>query len=292
MLRFQLNPLKSLMVLYMFVFANITYADTCQIDVPSQVVLSNYDPSINAPAQHAFTVRIRAVTACRARLQVDRLDGVGSVKLVGSGSAGLRVRLAQDMQFVVPLQASPNDLASWNLTAGQIVTYVIWMSPIAQQWVNAGSYQVPMQLRLVNSTGSTLDQRDVAIVMKSEATTKIAFSGTGSRSARLDFGELSSGARRSTALDAWANTPYRVTLSSLNRGYLQNTSVSKNVADSKIAYNARLNGVPISLSVGFASLMIQNLGQTRHQLDVDIAAVQRLLAGEYRDDLLITVAAQ
>lgn len=282
---------KSLM-LSLLVWVQASYAETCQLDVPGQVVLPSHDPSASSRSQYALTIRVRAVTACTVRLQVDRLDSLGEIKLSGAGAGGLRVGLNQDASYAVPLQATPNDIASWKLEAGQIATYAIWISPLIQQWVSAGFYQAPIHLRLLNSSGATLDDRDVVLIAKLDATTKITFAGNGSRFSRLDFGEISAGAVRSAILDVWANASHRITLTSQNRGYLQNARIQADAADAKIAYSVRLSGQPMPLSTGVASVAVQNLGQTRHQLDVEIGAVQRLLAGEYMDDLLITIVAQ
>ncbi|MFM2083783.1 MAG: hypothetical protein RLY95_601 [Pseudomonadota bacterium] len=279
-------------VLGLLLWMQASYAETCQLDVPGQVVLPNHDPSASSRSQYALTIRVRAVTACTVRLQVDRLDSLGEVKLSGASVAGLRVGLNQDASYAVPLQAAPNDIASWKLAAGQIATYAIWISPLIQQWVSAGFYQAPIHLRLLNSSGSTLDDRDVVLIAKLDATTKITFAGNGSRASRLDFGEISAGAIRSAVLDVWANATHRITLTSQNRGYMQNARMQADASDAKIAYSVRLSGQPMTLSTGVASVAVQNLGQTRHQLDVEIGAVQRLLAGEYMDDLLITVVAQ
>lgn len=282
---------QALMLAFMLAMACESYADTCQLDTPSQAVLPNYDPSTGYRSQYAFTFRVRAVTNCAVRLQLDRLDNVGEMKLVGADIAGLRLWLSQDGAGTIPLQAAPNDLASWNLVAGQVATYAIWMSPLTQQWIGAGVYQSPIHLRLVNAAGATLDERDIVIAVKSEAVSKVTFAGGGGRIARLDFGEISAGARRNAVLDIWANTPYRIALSSQNYGHLQNARL-RDMADTKIAYTVRLSGQPLALGVGTASLLVQNLGQTRHQFEVELGAVQRLLAGEYADDLLITVTAQ
>lgn len=283
--------LQTFLMLSMVMLASVAHADTCQLDTSTQVTLPNYDPSVTKQAQYAFTLRVRAVTKCQVRLQVDRLDSIGSLKLAGADARGLRLGLSQDVTATVPLQAAPYDLQSWDLAAGQVATYVVWMSLEAQQWVMADSYRAPMRLRLVNTSGATLDEREVVVTVKSDAVSKVAFAGSGGRVARLDFGEISRGARRSVLLDVWANSPYRMTLSSQNSGYLQNTRY-KGALDTKIAYAIRVSGQPLALSSGTASLVIQNLGQTRHQFDVELGAVERLLAGEYADDLLITVTAQ
>lgn len=291
MLKIVFKGCQVLVLTFILSMACESYADTCQLDAPSQVKLPSYDPSTSYRSQYAFIFRVRAVTNCSVRLQIGRLDAVGEIKLVGVDIGGLRIGLSQDAAATIALQAFPNDLASWNLAAGQVVTYTIWMSPLTQQWALAGNYQTPLNLRLINAAGATLDEREIAIVAKAEAVSNVTFAGSGGRVARLDFGEISAGAKRTAVLNIRANTPYRIALTSQNNGYLQNVRL-KDMADTKIAYTVRLSGQPLPLGAGTASVTVQNYGQTRHQFEVELGGVYRLLAGEYADDLLITVTAQ
>lgn len=254
--------------------------------------IQTYDPSANFRIPTAAVLRVRAITDCTVRLQIDRLDGLGELRLTGVDPAALRVQLSQDASGTAPLQATPFDTASWTLLAGQTVAYSIWISPLPQQWVSAGLYQSPLRFRLLDSNGSTLDQRDWLLSMQAQATAKVSFTGMGARVARLDFGEISANARRSAGLDVWANSGYQIKLSSQNRGFMQNKQASVAGRDSQIPYSVNLAGQNLSLASGDASLQSQGNGNLRYQLDVTLGEVQRLLAGEYADDLLITVIAQ
>jgi hypothetical protein len=104
---------------------------------------------------------------------------------------------------------------------------------------------------------------------------------------QFDFGELMQGARRRAVLDVLANTPYQLQLVSARGGKLVNQSFSA----SEVGYALRVDGVVMSAAAGNAALAVERAGSSRHPLEVEIGPVQKVLAGHYADELLITISA-
>lgn len=267
-------------------------AKDCALDPPPQVSVGAYDPA--APFQNpvGWSLRASGDSGCVARLQVDLLDAAGSLLLQGPDGTGLRVVLSMDAAGTAPLAAAPQDFATLQLAAGQQTVLPLWILRAPGQWLSPGLYRATVRLTLLDSKGKTLDKRDVGLQANVSPTVRAQFgsldSASGSNSARLDFGELAQGAVRSASLSVQANTGHAITLESAQRGQL----VNRRFAQARIGYELRLNGSPVALSAAVAGVRIASPGKARHQIDVQIGPVERVLAGEYADDLLITITAQ
>jgi hypothetical protein len=170
---------------------------------------------------------------------------------------------------------------------------VFWLRSDAKQWVAAGAYRQNLRLILSKPTGETMDERDVTLSGSVRATARLAFgagsAGSGAISlARLDFGELRQASMRSTSFEVLANTAHTLSLSSAGRGRL----VNRLHPSSSIPWDLRINGQPIVLTSGQAVLALNVQGQALHRLEAQIGAIEKVLAGEYADDVLITITAQ
>jgi hypothetical protein len=269
-------------------------AQDCVIDSPAMVALPSYDPTSPAAAV-AWQIKLRGVRGCQAHLQIENLDTPGRLNLAG-GSSGERLQtsLLTQASGGSPVPPAPSEVGVFKLAAGQETTVLLWLRADAIQWVGAGLYQQVLGVRITRPNGATLDYRETRIVNDVRATARARFgaisdSGSGGSSvARLDFGELQQGAQRGATLEVLANTAHTLSLASSGRGRLTN----RQNPSSSIAWNLRINGQPVPLASGNAVLPFLARGRIRYQFDAQIGAIERVLAGDYADDLLITITAQ
>jgi hypothetical protein len=269
-------------------------AQDCVIDSPATVALPFYDPTA-ATAAVAWQIKLRGIRGCDARLQIENLDAPGRVALGGgSGGERLQTSLLTQPNGGIPVPPAPSEVGTFKLAAGQETTLVLWLRADATQWTGAGLYQRTLGLRLTKASGETLDYRETLMMSSVKATARARFgaisdSGSGGSSvARLDFGELQQGAQRSATLEVLANTAHTLSLASTGRGRL----VNRQNPSSSIEWALRLNGQPVALASDHTVLPFLARGRIRYQFDAQIGAVERVLAGDYADDLLITITAQ
>lgn len=266
-------------------------AQDCIVDSPSVLVLPAYDPT-KTPAQVAWQLKLRGIRGCEAHLQIDNIDATGRVSLAGGISAErLQMSLSTQANGGTPLPPAPADFAVISLAPGQEVALLLWLRADASQWVGAGLYERTLGIRLVSASGQTLDTRETRLVNEILATARAQFSslsGSGGRVARLDFGELRQGALRSATLEVLANTAHTLSIASAGRSRLTHR---QNPASS-IAWSLRVNGQPANLESGSNVLPFLAQGRIRYLFEAQIGQVERVLAGDYADDLLITITAQ
>lgn len=270
------------------------HAQDCVIDSPAAVTLPFYDPT-SAPAALAWQIKLRGIRGCEAHLQIENIDAPGRIALVG-GSSGesLQTSLFTQASGGAPVPPTPSEIATFKLAAGQESTVLLWLRAESTQWVSAGLYQRALGVRIVRANGETLDYRESRIVNDVRATARARFgavsdSGSGgSNVARLDFGELQQGAQRSATLEVLANTAHTLSLASTGRGRL----VNRQNPSSSIDWSLRINGQPVALASGNTVLPFLARGRIRYQFDAQIGTVEKVLAGDYADDLLITITAQ
>lgn len=268
-------------------------AQDCVVDSPPALTLPFYDPTQSTSAI-AWQIKLRGIRGCEARLQIDNLDTVGRVSLQhAAGAERLLAKLSTQPLGGSPVPASPSDASAVTLAAGQEKTLVFWLQADAKQWVSVGLYQHALRVRLIRPSGETIDERETVLSSSVRATARLAFgaglaAGGGANVARLDFGELRQGAQRSTTLEVLSNTAHTLSLTSSGRSRL----VNRQNPTSSIPWNLTINGQPVVLTSGQAALPLTMRGQVLHRIDAQVGAVERVLAGEYADDLLITVTAQ
>lgn len=259
------------------------------------LMLGRYDPGAAQaiPVSWQLTVRSRHhKTGCRARLQAEAADQAGNLLLLGNDPAGLRITLAQDTAGRQAIPVAPQDMASLQLEPDQQAQLVLWAVRSPGQWIGPGLYRGSLHLTLLDEQGRMLERREVDVQSIIAPVVQAQFgqsaSAAGLNSTQLDFGELRQGASRSAALAVQANTGYTLTLSSMNNGRLVHGSQARE----QIGYQLRLDGRPIALNQPVAGLSTIRSGRQRHEIEVEIGAMKQVLAGEYRDSLLITISGQ
>jgi hypothetical protein len=269
-------------------------AQDCVIDSPAVVALPSYDPTSSAAAV-GWQIKLRGIRGCQAHLQIENLDAPGRLKLAGGSiTEQLQTSIFTQASGGSPVPQAPAEVGRFKLSAGQETTVLLWLRADATQWVGAGLYQQTLGVRITRPNGATLDFHETRIVNDVKATARARFgaisdSGSGGSSvARLDFGELQQGAQRSATLEVLANTAHTLSLTSTGRGQL----INRQNPSSSIAWSLRINGQPVTLSSGNAVLPFTARGRIRYQLDAQIGTVEKVLAGDYADDMLITITAQ
>lgn len=263
-------------------------AMACHLQLPAAVPLGFYQPSTPTAMARPLGVSVRATgtVACSGTLQAQWAGVNGELMLQGPG-VDLRVALTLDAGGTALLPAAPQDAQAVQAATGQVQELSLWARALPGQWVAPGTYQAPLRLRVLDARGSTLDERELSLWLVVEAVVRASFSG-GDRSARLDFGELAQGARRGALLDVQANTAHRMTLQSTQRGRL----VNKRYPDSTVPYVLRVSGRVMPLTSASAGLEQPVAGRSQHAIEAEIGPVERVLAGDYADDLLITIEAR
>lgn len=267
-------------------------AAQCVLDIPNQVQLGSYDPG--APMQNpiGWGFRVSTQTGCAARIQLDALDAAGRLMLQGPDTVGFTVLMAQDASGSTPVNAAPLDAATVQVTTGQQVTFSMWAVRPSGQWRMPGPYRGAVRVSLLDNAGQVLTRRDLAFLTTVSATVQLHWegvaSGSGSPAARLDFGELVQGATRSASLVVQANSPHTIALESTQRGQLVNAKFPH----AGLNYALRLNGRSLVLGPNASDVRMATPGKARHEIEVRIGPIERVLAGEYLDSLLVTVAAQ
>lgn len=265
------------------------------LDAPAMVVLGHYDPSAAQPNPVGWNLTVRAhnpKAGCRAHLQMEVPDSAGNLVLRGSDPAGLRLSLSRDAGGNLPMLVAPQEIGAFDLAPGEQAQFTFWAWRGAGQWVSPGLYRGTVRLVLLDDQGRTVDQRDVDFQTLLNAAVRAGFgkfnAQSGLNSSRLAFGELTQGAKRHATLAVQSNTAYTITLNSAQQGRL----VNRTFASSSIAYLLRIDGVPLPLTQAEASLNVTRRGHQNHDIEVEIGPVQRVIAGEYADNLLITISAQ
>ena len=267
-------------------------AAQCVLDIPNQVQLGSYDPGALLQNPIGWRFRVSTQTGCAGRIQLDALDATGRLLLQGPDTAGFTVLMAQDASGSTPVNAAPLDAAAVQIAAGQQVTVSMWAVRPAGQWRVPGPYRGAVRVSLLDKAGLVLTRRDLAFLTAVSPTVQLHWegvaSGSGSPTARLDFGELVQGATRSASLVVQANSSHTIALESTQRGQLVNAKFPL----AGLSYSLRLNGRALALGPNASDVRMATPGKVRHEIEVRIGPIERVLAGEYLDSLLVTVAAQ
>ncbi len=270
-----------------FLLARALADQACELLTPPTWALDGYDPASASAATRALPIRIQAPRGCLVSLQAEWQGVGGELMLYGAGIEPLRLMLSSDAAASVPVPAAPQDIGTYRVEPGRDARAYLWATVAAGQWVSPGNYSSPLRLRLVSASG-TVSEREIAVTVHVRAAVRATFAGGAGKLARLDFGELQQGARRDAQLEVQANTGHRLTLESANRGKL----VNRRFGQSTVPYRLRVAGVPVPPEASGAGIDIAAAGRARHRIDVEIGEVDRVLAGDYADDLLITITAQ
>lgn len=282
-----MKGLRHWMMLAFWLAAGPCSALACALVVPGHWSLDGYDPAQASGRAEPQAIRVQAGKGCQAWLRVEWQGMAGDLPLAGPGASNLRLALSTDSAGASPLQPAPQDAALFQLEAGREALFYLWARPLPGQWIEPGTYSALLRLSLVGAAG-TLAEADLPVSINVKAAVRAGFAGSGGKLARLDFGELAQGLQRSVGLDVQANTGHRVTLESTQRGQL----VNRRFSQSAISYRLRVAGVVVGAEASGAGITIPSAGQARHRIEVEIGPVEKVLAGDYEDDLLITITAQ
>lgn len=259
----------------------------CAFVVPGTWSLAGYDPAQASVRSESQAIRVQAGKGCQAWLRMEWPGAAGDLPLSGPGKTSLRVVLSTDPGGASLLQPAPQDAGLIQLAESRETSFHLWARPLPGQWIEPGTYSAVLRMSLVGVSG-VLAERELPVSITVRAAVRASFAGSGGKVARLDFGELAQGLQRSVGLDVQANTGHRLTLESSQRGRL----VNKRFSQSAISYRLRVAGVLVSAEASGAGLSIPSAGQARHRIEVEIGPVEKVLAGDYEDDLLITITAQ
>lgn len=280
-----MNRMRLIMVACMALWGAGAWA--CSFVSAPSWSLGNYGPSQDQSFAQPLSVRIAAGRGCAAELQVEWAGNSGEVPLQGPDAAPLRVAMSLDGAGVAPLGVAPVAAANVAIGAGQEFVITLWGRPYSNQWLAPGQYAANLRLRLVGA-GGTLAQQDVRVSLNVDASVRAAYSGGAGKLARFDFGELMQGATRQATLDVQANVGYQLRVSSAYRGRLVNSRFKEAV----VPYQIFVDGIGLPLGTGNGALDVATAGLQHHRIQAEIGAVERVLAGEYADALLITITAK
>lgn len=262
-------------------------AVACQLRTPGGWAPGTYKPTASAVSTFVRTVRIEGGrNGCQASLQVVWKGSGTSLPLEGPGGL-LRVNATLDAAGSQALPAAPLDVVSVRLDPRRSLDLPVWLGVAAGQWLAAGTYGVSLRWRLVNAAGQSVDEQDTAWQLDVEPAVRLGFGAGTSRESVMDFGELAEGATRSTTLMVRANAGYRLQLDSRQGGQLAHSRA----LGPGVPYILRVDGVATQPRRSGWGLQGQ-AGLTTHQLQVEIGRLERVLAGDYADELLFTVTAQ
>jgi len=169
------------------------------------------------------------------------------------------------------------------------------------QLVDADDYQDNMTLTLYEGTLSSYTERDsasFAIKTKVEKVIQMCVIACGapfdpfSKSRTMNFGQMQTGDAREVDLLVRGNLPYDVRFTSENRGVMKLITG----INSTVPYTMTINGTPINLSTRNV-IVASGPGPTpvngdRYHLNATIGSLVGAYAGDYRDNITITVRSQ
>jgi hypothetical protein len=255
-----------------------------------------YDPFDHAIATAEIAVDLALpgdLADCRLGLSVAGLMP-GSTRQATLGGTSILYRLFLDGNELpnnpdAVLKATNHQLEARRLS--------IKIEVAAGQIGLAGLYSDPIILRLVdlNNGESQLGperQAAVDVAMESRAQINLAGSDVGGGEfgfARLDFGVIRHGARRSARIQLRSTAPVTMHLSSENQGALARVGGR----GESLPYRLMFDGGDVALSSGQASISRDaspSIAGSSYSLDVEIEGnPDAVPAGEYRDVVVIDV---
>lgn len=169
------------------------------------------------------------------------------------------------------------------------------------QVLAAGVYEADVDLSVYEGAlgAATLrDQRRIRILARIQPTVQFTFAaGTvfdpNQRSARVDFGTMQAGTARDLSLGARANTYYRISLSSENRGTMRHVDPTDN---SVVPYSLTVDGRVIELNRP-SPTAVDDAPPTdatgrRHGFLFTIGDLGAASAGDYQDVITVTMTAR
>lgn len=178
------------------------------------------------------------------------------------------------------------------------LTFTIIVPP--GQIKSSGLYADSIELTVYEGTLAQYVERDSKIVdfqVRAAQITELSFANAGSafnpnaRTSALDFGTLAPEQKRDMNVRIRSNAGYRVTMESEHGGIMKHLDAA---VPTTIPYQVHLGGVPVALTAGLQTPLIQTGRRTTsegdaHNLEVTIGEISGARAGTYRDTITLTV---
>jgi len=289
-----------------------------------QIAMARCDVSLDAPGQVRFQggggTGYEAFDASRHEtefvLTVSNsgtavCNGLISLQRAVSTTIGLAGPAGQTLAYVVAPPGSLSTIVDNQFDAGRPPNAIAVTVPpgesriqrlsltvAPQQVVPSGDYGDTVLVRLIDSSDLELSaERSLQLTSNVRSTMSIllfasSFSGSstaGTRNYRMDFGALQAGEQSSVTVLVQANDEYALRFSSANRGAMTHSTLG---SSQSIPYTATIGGRELNLSTGetiFSVASSTSLSGASQQLNVRIGEVGPARAGNYQDELTITV---
>jgi len=230
--------------------------------------------------------------------------GSGTRQLQGPGGS-LRYQLYttaipdtvwREIPIATPSETLRNVVNSQN----QFQTVNFWTHIPSGQLLGAGTYTESVRVSLYEGSPESARPRLVSSDIvnfnaRVLATARARIDGGGGLSplqgsrTMLDFGELSDGSTRNFDLIVEANAGYRITLQSMNGGTMRN---DRERLATPVQYTLTIDGAAVQLGSAAELNATGNGGAQRHRGAVTLGLVEKLIAGTYRDEILVTISAR
>jgi len=284
-------------------------ACTLAMTVPGSVSVADiggYDPLATDRGLTAVPIQIVSTSgACQSFITASETSiGSGMRQLQGPGGS-LRYQLYTaatpgTVWREIPTATPSETLRSVVNAPNQFQTVNFWTYLPPGQLSGAGIYSESVRVslyegspesarpRLVSSSIVNFNARVLATVRaKIDAGSGLS-PLQGSRT-MLDFGEISAGSTRNFDLVVEANAGYRITLQSLNGGTMKN---ERERLATPVQYTLTVDGAAVPLGATAELQATSSGGIQRHRGTVTLGLVEKLIAGTYRDEILLTISAR
>lgn len=280
---------------------------------PQKVTHQNYDPFDDVPPTPTRGI-VRLVN------NADRGTCSGVLLFVHADPDNARLaRLGSAMNYDLttnPAAGGANILApsiadgsseqaqAVTVNAGETVDFDFYFDPDAARILSPGTYEGTVTVRFYSSwtppwSGSdaifTLEEeKDLIISATVKESVYLTLTGDVKGSNKLDFGTFADGATQNVFFTVRSNKNYDIKLSSFNGGYIRNTrNPSSTASVDNVAYTAKIDGSANLVANGSGSLTGQSAstdtGGTAHTMRITLGAPADKHAGDYEDELTITV---
>jgi len=289
--------------------STIAWACALAMTVPGSVSVADiggYDPL--GPGRGLTAVPIQVVSTsgtCQFFITASETSvGSGTRQLEGPGGS-LRYQLYttaipdtvwREIPIATPSETLRNIVNSQN----QFQTVNFWTYIPSGQFLGAGTYSESLRVSLYEGSPESAHPRLVSSAIvnfnaRVLATVRARIDGGGGLSplqgsrTMLDFGELSAGSSRNFDLVVEANAGYRITLQSMNGGVMRNERERLAIP---VQYTLTIDGAAVQLGAVAELHATGSGGAQRHRGTVTLGLVEKLLAGTYRDEILVTISAR
>ncbi|MFO0474319.1 MAG: hypothetical protein ACK52K_04095 [Alphaproteobacteria bacterium] len=165
----------------------------------------------------------------------------------------------------------------------------------------AGTYTDELRLRLFDVSGATPvplgPERTVPAAARIQARAQLNIAGTSGKFGafeldEIDFGDMTTGAKRNAVVQVRATRPVAITLSSRNLGVLKHTELKGTAG---VPYSLTVAGVLVNLAGSSAPIQRTpelSLDGTSYPMTVTIGDTTGRAAGNYKDRITISVMPQ